>query len=387
MVPLSALQFDEQLAGKPTKAAPKTAAPAADAPEKKTTQKACGSCGSTMAPTGAKFCPGCGCRLTQANPPVAAKAAAEEKPAEDRAQATKENVQKRAAAKAKPATKAKQAGGNVPSSAEVFYDAGALLDHETATGDKGAAESGVAEEMHGAFRGTDSNGALLQRAFRSTDSNGTTLSQLMASTGSFDVFKTDVPVDQSTEVSRKRKANNDIASAGVPRWATEYGIAARSVSPQPEPTPNKKSKTKTNPAPAGNTTSKRADPADEDKNHVEPTERDILLGRGGKSNFWPGNKDYRQELEKVKSSYNDPSLKQREKTKMSRAFVQAMISSGRRFLKKDGKGWFEITKEAARLKVAQALREENTEKSREDKRERFPPKKYYKTCPGPRKSS
>lgn len=91
----------------------------------------------------------------------------------------------------------------------------------------------------------------------------------------------------------------------------------------------------------------------------EPTERDVLLGRGGLTNHHRGNKLYREKIEDFKPHYQKLSSKE-EKQEFSKMVVNFVHSYGGRFLEKDvySDGWVEVEKNKARKKVGQALREE-----------------------------
>jgi len=91
----------------------------------------------------------------------------------------------------------------------------------------------------------------------------------------------------------------------------------------------------------------------------EPTDRDVLLGRGGLTNHHVGNKLYREKIEDFKPYYQKLSGKD-EKQEFSRKVVNFVHSYGGRFLEKDAysDGWVEVEKNKARKKVGQALREE-----------------------------
>lgn len=89
----------------------------------------------------------------------------------------------------------------------------------------------------------------------------------------------------------------------------------------------------------------------------EPTEIDVILGRGGKSNHHPGNKRYREEVLNMQAWYKQ-SVKT-EKTDLAQQVVDYINSYGGRFVKKnkiDGR-WFIVANLVARKKASQALRE------------------------------
>lgn len=91
----------------------------------------------------------------------------------------------------------------------------------------------------------------------------------------------------------------------------------------------------------------------------EPTDCDILCGRGGRSNHHPGNKRYRQVVSEMKASYKTIGSKAA-KTGLSSAIVDHVYNYGGRFLKKmDGKaGKYQVLSVIeGRKKTSQALRE------------------------------
>ena len=106
------------------------------------------------------------------------------------------------------------------------------------------------------------------------------------------------------------------------------------------------------------------------KEYVEPTEKDVLLGRGGRSNNHAGNKRYRAEVQNLKSWYMSTSDKD-EKTDLSQCLVDYIHSYEGRFLEKDGTGWYIVPNIVARRKASQALREDNDAEKRAAKRSRF----------------
>jgi len=89
-----------------------------------------------------------------------------------------------------------------------------------------------------------------------------------------------------------------------------------------------------------------------------PTENDILLGRGGKTNNHFGNKRYRDEVKKLKSAYTSCMTKQ-EKFNLSKIIVRRVSEYGGRFLKQVGNTdrWYVVDEFNARKKASQALRE------------------------------
>ncbi|VEU37031.1 unnamed protein product [Pseudo-nitzschia multistriata] len=109
----------------------------------------------------------------------------------------------------------------------------------------------------------------------------------------------------------------------------------------------------------------------ETKTYVEPSDKDVLMGRGGKSNHHPGNSRYRGEVEKFQERYKNADDKD-EKTNISEELVRAIQSGGGNFLEKDDTGaWYIIDDVVARRKVSQALREDKDPEKRRAKRKRF----------------
>jgi len=103
----------------------------------------------------------------------------------------------------------------------------------------------------------------------------------------------------------------------------------------------------------------------------EPTNLDVLLGRGGLTNNHAGNIRYREEVEKVKPMYFSCRTKN-EKKEVSELLVAYVQDYGGRFLEKDPntKRWILASPKAARKKASQALRETKWKQSREKKDEK-----------------
>lgn len=107
-----------------------------------------------------------------------------------------------------------------------------------------------------------------------------------------------------------------------------------------------------------NTRSRSRPPRRVSDDITEPTNEDILYGRGGRINNHPGNIYFRDVAHQYQSSIYHESLSKKEKRNISFNFVERMKREGRRFLEKkeDGK-WHEVEDKGARLKASQALRE------------------------------
>lgn len=91
---------------------------------------------------------------------------------------------------------------------------------------------------------------------------------------------------------------------------------------------------------------------------VEPTDDDVLFGRGGYSNKHPGNIRYRAKALELRSWYEQPGTSKEEKYRISELLVESVTNEGHRFLEKGKDGlWHEVIGNGARKKASQALRE------------------------------
>jgi len=90
----------------------------------------------------------------------------------------------------------------------------------------------------------------------------------------------------------------------------------------------------------------------------EVTDLDVLCGRGGRSNHWPGNKRYRRVVSEMKERYKT-SEGRKSKTGLSRSIVEHVLQYGGRFVKEeeDTGRYYVLSKTEARIKTSQALRE------------------------------
>ena len=107
------------------------------------------------------------------------------------------------------------------------------------------------------------------------------------------------------------------------------------------------------------------------KRFYNPTDADVLCGRGGRTNHHPGNKLYLRLKEEIQDRYLAAS--KNDKTAISQELVDGIHKRGGRFLEQDDAtgDWFEITAVKARKKASQTLRELNTPEERKAKRERY----------------
>jgi len=101
------------------------------------------------------------------------------------------------------------------------------------------------------------------------------------------------------------------------------------------------------------------------KEYVTPSDNDVLLGRGGRSNHHPGNKAYRDKVGEIRDNYR--SSEKNAKTDLSQDLVNWVQQEQQgRFLKQDDdKKWYVVTNIVARRKASQALREHMTKEERE----------------------
>ena len=93
-----------------------------------------------------------------------------------------------------------------------------------------------------------------------------------------------------------------------------------------------------------------------DESHaVEPTDNDVLFGRGSHTNKHPGNVKFRRKALELRSWYTRSSTTQEEKRRIANLLVESVNG---RFLERgtDG-GWHEVLGEGARRKASQVLRE------------------------------
>jgi len=97
---------------------------------------------------------------------------------------------------------------------------------------------------------------------------------------------------------------------------------------------------------------------------IEPTEGDILFGRGGDVYKHPGNVRFREKARELAPLYEacgDSKYSNEEKYKVSEDFVDCMKAENRRFLEKGPDGlWYEVLGNGIRKKASQALREKKT---------------------------
>ena len=134
---------------------------------------------------------------------------------------------------------------------------------------------------------------------------------------------------------------------------------------------------------------KETDPAH--KVYVTPNDNDVLMGRGGLANNWPGNHTYLQRVLEVQVTYRQlKSNEKAKKTQLAQDVVDYVHENlGGRFLKKDtsskagdSKGrryrgggaedkWYVVTNHEARSKASQALRDDHSSEYRAAKRAKY----------------
>mmetsp|Transcript_16804 Transcript_16804/g.24660 ORF Transcript_16804/g.24660 Transcript_16804/m.24660 type:complete len:183 (-) Transcript_16804:65-613(-) len=93
--------------------------------------------------------------------------------------------------------------------------------------------------------------------------------------------------------------------------------------------------------------------------YIDPTPNDVLLGRGGLTNWHPGNQRFRLMVEAEKNKYKKLGGQKKLKNNYSREIMARVNQYGGRFLKRDvtGDEWIEAEPTAIRRKCSQALRE------------------------------
>lgn len=170
----------------------------------------------------------------------------------------------------------------------------------------------------------------------------------------------DIPVSANMFTSTNNSKQQAKPALAIP---TSFAVKDAPVEQKAQATTPPKKKKKRKRAPR-----KKIIP--QNKQYLEFTENDVLMGRGGKSNHHPGNMRYRQEIERLQESYKKTDDKD-EKTKISEQLVAHVQSYGGNFLEKDDHGWYIINDVVARRKVSQALREDKDPEKRRAKRQRF----------------
>lgn len=109
-----------------------------------------------------------------------------------------------------------------------------------------------------------------------------------------------------------------------------------------------------------------------EKNFFEPTDQDVLLGRGGRANNHPGNKKYLEIKDTIQERYMAADKNQ--KTNIAQELVDIVNKEWKgKFLKLDPltNQWYEVDNLTARKKCSQTLREINTPEVRAAKRAKY----------------
>ena len=90
----------------------------------------------------------------------------------------------------------------------------------------------------------------------------------------------------------------------------------------------------------------------------QPTNVDILRGRGGGTNHHPGNKKFREEARFFRARYKDKATTRREKYELSLTLVKRARDYGGRFLERrngDDKYWYLMSEGDVRKKASQGM--------------------------------
>ena len=136
----------------------------------------------------------------------------------------------------------------------------------------------------------------------------------------------------------------------------EYGISCQASERQMDFPPSSSDKiTHTSPASSISKTVKPRRVIDTSCS-VEPTDNDVLLGRGGFTNTHPGNIGFRDKALELRSWYEASDKEQ--KFQISKLLLESVTGQGNRFLERGDDGlWHEVVGDGARKKASQALRE------------------------------
>jgi len=143
-------------------------------------------------------------------------------------------------------------------------------------------------------------------------------------------------------------------------------IEARAHEIKAEAEAERKKREENKPKPRSLTLSRRTHEPEIKEYVNKPTDKDILLGRGGKSNHHLGNKAYRYRVGELRDWYR--ASEKNAKTDQAQMLVNWVKEQGGRFLKRDAKSggkWYIVTNLVARRKASQALREHMTKEERE----------------------
>jgi hypothetical protein len=137
----------------------------------------------------------------------------------------------------------------------------------------------------------------------------------------------------------------------------EYGISCQASERQVDFLPSSTDKiTPTSPASSIKSKTTRPRRVIDTSCSVQPTDGDVLLGRGGFTNSHPGNIRFRDTALELRSVYEKSDKEQ--KFQISKMLLESVTSHGNRFLERGDDGlWHEVVGDGARKKASQALRE------------------------------
>ena len=165
------------------------------------------------------------------------------------------------------------------------------------------------------------------------------------------------PNDNVASMNNVGKNNSSSRPSAESLGHEEYGISCQASERLMDIPPSSSDKI-TPTSPASSTKTKTTKPRREIDTScsVEPTDNDVLLGRGGFTNTHPGNISFRDKALELRSWYEMSDKEQ--KFQISKLLLESVTGQGNRFLERGDDGlWHEVVGDGARKKASQALRE------------------------------
>ncbi|GKY90364.1 hypothetical protein MPSEU_000010400 [Mayamaea pseudoterrestris] len=101
-----------------------------------------------------------------------------------------------------------------------------------------------------------------------------------------------------------------------------------------------------------------------------PFVNDVLSGRGGKVNQWPGNTTFRALIEPLRQKYQAPNMTREAKNDIAQHVIQSMynlVPPSRFLIEMESDVWYEMNEQAISAKVTQALRERHVARAGQKK--------------------